>query len=308
MEKYSSHREAYRRILKGNQGVTLVELLVSIAILALVVAPFLGSFLSAERNNQLSKDRLTAAAAAQKAMEKIKATPSLVDEAVNQTVNLKSYVPDGFFPEGYEVNYSVTEVSQGISTGDPAYTFQNLEDIPDNIVLTIDKKENEDDQYAVSGKFYYGDKQYKSTNIDMGEDAEDNRFTLTINKNGGDYDCDFFKTQGEAGNKNTVIANPEGKYAKIFAVKVVFKQEASPGLTLAVKVDSGVDKDVCFYIAGDSVSSPKLTLVNDNGEDFYTYYNISTNSVDTGTGVYRIEVRVTKNGEPVDSLVSYVNR
>lgn len=67
---------------KNNSGFTLVELLVAIAILAIVVTPLLYSFVSGARLNAKSKRIMEATTVAQNVMEDIKATSleDLLDE------------------------------------------------------------------------------------------------------------------------------------------------------------------------------------------------------------------------------------
>lgn len=58
---------------KNDQGFSLVEVLVAVTILALVVGPLLYSFVTAVRINSRSKHSMEASAAAQNAMEQVKA-------------------------------------------------------------------------------------------------------------------------------------------------------------------------------------------------------------------------------------------
>ena len=55
--------------LKNNQGLTLVELIVSIAILAIIVLPLLTSFVQATKTNVKAKNKQYATEAAQNIME-----------------------------------------------------------------------------------------------------------------------------------------------------------------------------------------------------------------------------------------------
>ena len=55
--------------LKNNQGLTLVELIVSIAILAIIVLPLLTSFVQATKTNVKAKNKQYATEAGQNIME-----------------------------------------------------------------------------------------------------------------------------------------------------------------------------------------------------------------------------------------------
>ena len=62
------------RIQKNNKGFSLVELLVAIAILAIIVLPLLHSFVTATKTNTKAKKSMEANTVAQNVMEEIKAT------------------------------------------------------------------------------------------------------------------------------------------------------------------------------------------------------------------------------------------
>ena len=67
-------REAQKAInctKNDNRGISLVELLVSVAILAIIVAPLLRAFVIASQTNQKAKDRQRATAVAQNVMEEL---------------------------------------------------------------------------------------------------------------------------------------------------------------------------------------------------------------------------------------------
>lgn len=65
MNKQSNHQD--------NRGMTLVELLVSVVILAIVVVPLLHTFITAARTNMIARQRLRMTTAAQDIMEGLKA-------------------------------------------------------------------------------------------------------------------------------------------------------------------------------------------------------------------------------------------
>ena len=62
-----------RRHQTDNRGMTLVELLVAIVLLAIVVVPLLHTFVSSARANQKARERLRLTTAAQDIMEGLKA-------------------------------------------------------------------------------------------------------------------------------------------------------------------------------------------------------------------------------------------
>jgi len=58
---------------KDRRGFTLIELIVSITILAIVIVPTLGLFSAAFKNNRYAKEKLVAIALAQGRIEELKA-------------------------------------------------------------------------------------------------------------------------------------------------------------------------------------------------------------------------------------------
>ncbi|MEE1216420.1 MAG: type II secretion system protein, partial [Agathobacter sp.] len=58
-----------RKLRDDDRGITLVELIVSIAILAIIVLPFLNSFVMAAKTNAKSKNELNATHLAENIME-----------------------------------------------------------------------------------------------------------------------------------------------------------------------------------------------------------------------------------------------
>ncbi len=112
------------RTYKNNKGFTLVELMITVAILALVTAPFLSSFVSASRANATSKRIQEANELNEYIMEQFKATsPSKLittynftetkakvngsnKESIVYTRTMSSKVGDVALPTGYRKGYS----------------------------------------------------------------------------------------------------------------------------------------------------------------------------------------------------------
>lgn len=61
-------------MINNQEGFSLVELLVAITILAIIVLPFLNSFVTASKTNSKAREQLVATTVAQNVMEEIKAT------------------------------------------------------------------------------------------------------------------------------------------------------------------------------------------------------------------------------------------
>lgn len=105
-----------------NKGMTLVELLAAIAILAIVTTPFLNSFLASARNNQKARNTLRATAVAQNLMEGIEAFS--LEEICTQ-INQEAVKSKLYLPHGYEAHAELGN-ERGETSGvvvDGKYTF-----------------------------------------------------------------------------------------------------------------------------------------------------------------------------------------
>ena len=63
-----------KRFIKNNSGITMMEVLITVAILAIVVVPCLSSFVVAQRGNVLAKQTTEAYTQASNLMETLKGT------------------------------------------------------------------------------------------------------------------------------------------------------------------------------------------------------------------------------------------
>lgn len=82
-----------RKFLKNHKGVTMVEVLVTVAILAIVVAPCLSAFVMAQRGNVKAAETQAAYTAAANLMEELKGLPK--DDVVNTINETLTLADDG---------------------------------------------------------------------------------------------------------------------------------------------------------------------------------------------------------------------
>lgn len=80
-----------RRLLKNHKGVTMMEVMVTVAILGIVVAPCLSSFVIAQRGNVLAKQTYGEYTLAANLMEELKAS----DDVGNLLEEIKANRNDG---------------------------------------------------------------------------------------------------------------------------------------------------------------------------------------------------------------------
>ena len=88
-----------RRMLKNQKGLTMMEVLLTVALLAIVIVPCLSSFVVAQRGNVLAAQTRNEYTKAQNLMESFKADPSsLASEfPANETEVILPYSEDNIF-------------------------------------------------------------------------------------------------------------------------------------------------------------------------------------------------------------------
>jgi prepilin-type N-terminal cleavage/methylation domain-containing protein len=279
MNKYSL-LNAFNKSIQNRKGVTLTELLAAIAILALVSVPFLGSALSAAKNNRLAEEKVHTSILAQKAMEDIKSRPLLVYSQAGKGRKVYSYNAP------YTILYGIVEKKTGVlPSGSSEYHFDEGS-IDFNMELMVD-----------SGRV-----NLRGTSYALKEGAKANKFYLRYKKDTvqGDYSYDFYS------DKNPYILS--GKLETLGAVneKIVFGTDGTDKFELHVIVEASMDKDVNIYVADDTQS--RMVLINEGEKPFRQYLYSTAEPHDSMDSLYEIEITVNKSEETVNSLVSYVKK
>lgn len=270
----------FHKFVQNRKGVTLTELLAAIAILAMVSVPFLGSAISATKNNELAGDKVYTSILAQKAMEDIKSRPLFIHSQAGKGSKMYSYNAP------YTVFYSIVEEKAGIlPPGSNVYDFDE-KSLIFNQVFTVDS------QYVDLGEISYA----------LKEGGGATKFYLRYTKNPvyGEYKYDFYS------DKNPRIRSGKLKSDGAVSEKIVFGADGTDKFELHVIVEASMDKDVNFYIVDDTHS--RMVLINEGEKPLNQYFYMSAQSQDSLDSLYRIDITVNKNTEKVNSLVSYVKK
>ena len=201
---------------KDNRGMTLIELLVAITMLAVVVSPFLNTFLISARQNNKARETLRATTVAQNLMEGLKAfTVEQVCRQVNSDVaDSKLYYPT------YQAHQEFPDANGKTSWKDTAaeYEFQNT---PSNkYTLGIQGIEEDgklyDARILMDASGYSAINQDTDFSVDMMNDATDVVYSLTRE------------------NDNAIVntASDQWKSTKrVFHIDITKKLEVSVGVT-----------------------------------------------------------------------------
>ena len=75
------------KYLKTNKGFTLLELILSIAILSIIIVPISSMFINSIKTNNISNEKMQAIYASQTLMENIKALDEVSEENLQNILN-----------------------------------------------------------------------------------------------------------------------------------------------------------------------------------------------------------------------------
>lgn len=302
-----SKRITLGTVLSDTSGVTMIELIVSISILAIVAAPFIGTMISATRNNELSNEITQASMLAQRTMEDLKSRPGLLfdDEKYfsGNSSLLKLYTPAPS-DVAFQIKYRVDKVSEGIlnrPTPTPAvippaddgkvYSSFTSKDINGNYIeMPYQLEFNvESTQLKFNGSYY---------------DLLSKKYFLNINGSGGSYSyilMDEGGTQLQPLNNWLTVDNR-------IEIKIQFNDTLPGTLEMHVNQDPFLDKEVYFYVVNNKDPS-RLLLINDGTGKFFQYDNLIDSPVrEYFNRLYQVTVIVEKDGSEVNKLVSNIKK
>jgi prepilin-type N-terminal cleavage/methylation domain-containing protein len=278
------------KFAKSKRGVSLVEVLVSLAILAIAAAPFLSSFLTAAGNNRSAEDLLEASSYAQKAMELIKSNSIYLLDENGDLTGGGSFVPLRAFDSGsYRVEYRITGISSDSFTPSTGYDFGGVDSY--NISFTVDFPEGpgNTDVLVFEGREYR-------------LESEDFALEVSGSKGSYSYRLDYSGLPGVEHSGS--IAAGEGR----INIGIIFKKIPSSDLRLSVDLKNLEDREVDLYIVGTGAVGDRINIYGKGGSAFNMYYNISSQPVIYDSSLYRIDVVVRKDGETRYTLTSYVKK
>ena len=121
---------------KDNKGMTLIELLVAIAMLGVVVSPFLKTFTISARQNNKARETFRATTVAQNLMEGLRAfsLEEICTQVNNDVANTKLYMPNGY-RDHKELENNAGEKSGEIKDGKYIFPSSSIPQIPNSYSL-----------------------------------------------------------------------------------------------------------------------------------------------------------------------------
>ncbi len=124
-----------RKLLKNHKGLTMVEVLVTVALLAIVIVPCLSSFVVAQRGNVLAKQTFDEYTAAANLMEELKGEVVSCTTAEEAIAEMKD-IAEGY--DGIYVHYKGNVnhyVEVWIYKGDGEYEEYSSENADDSALI-----------------------------------------------------------------------------------------------------------------------------------------------------------------------------
>lgn len=184
-----------KQLLKQKKGMTMIELLLSLAILAIVVLPFSGMFLSSSKIGSTSSDYMRAVQLAQKLMEEYKNNSfSIDDDLVNVEGDMSmqpmfTQIEGNLTAKVYYWNFKSLNEYRESSSGLPSSfdIIANLEEKEANRVFYYYDNGNKTFDLEVDSYDLIDDAASSGKNIKqlyLGKDGTD-KITISISKTGG---------------------------------------------------------------------------------------------------------------------------
>ncbi len=125
------------RLLKNNKGFTLVEIIITIAILSIIIIPIYSLFLTSAKANNMSVHKLNATMIAQSYMEELKAKETIRLDGFNYTYDQFIDIKQGkaFYIESINDNGNQRLYDVELQISETDYKFEEQEDISQSDLL-----------------------------------------------------------------------------------------------------------------------------------------------------------------------------
>lgn len=279
--------------LLNNKGVSLVELLMAITIVAIVITPLLGTILNATRNNISTNQTIEANDLAQKCIEEVQAKPDLLE--TNSGNGYLTFNTIGDFVVKYKVIKEVAEKTD--ITENQQYTHTAPYELPANyhLQMTVPVSQN-----TVS---------FNNVNYLIGND---NVYTLQIAGANGAYSYTWKNATNtlDTGGILGVTANTVDIFLDCNEMSETFRLNI---------VRDGLEssKIVRLFSVDDSNSKAIISNTGTNKTLKFYYYNVADDNKENSNSqveteyenmLYKIEVSVERSGVEQSHLVSYVKK
>jgi len=297
---------------KKEKGTTLVEVLLSVALLAIIVTPLMGAVMSSIKTNSAAKDKTEAIALAERVMGEIKAWDSMGATTPIGTQVPYTATPIGNLAPYYEITRddtgSVTKsgTTEAMPSGDITYTYDTQAANNADFVLEIDQGSVSDGKVSVSAGIIPG------TLNKVASDSLELKVTKAVVDGNSTYSYYIGdKTTGSVISSETF--SPKDRINAITRLKVIYKG-TPPSSTEQLKIYTNIISDVAdsfkVYVIDNEDTNYGVSFINTGAKDFEVIYMDSQAFDYSGeiNGLFKITVTIEKNGHPIYSTSSYVKK
>lgn len=257
---------------KKKSGFTLIEVLISIAILGILISPVLEMVFTTVKVNKDAEDKQKALNIAQQVIEEAKACNPLSVEDV-------SYDKDGF-----NVTKKVSQLEE--------YDFNQHSD-----------KKADDIHYDAKVEISYKE----LSNIISVYDSENfQKYTnvLCDENNKIEIVNDAGKIAVNLNDKKLVDINKSGSDKKSGEVFIKFDKDAKNSFDIRTVNDCSDDELIMFF-GKEKGAEAQYSFSNEKGR-VKSYYNVMISDSSCNVGrVFKIEIKVSKNGKVLQSMTAY---
>ncbi|MHB8064222.1 MAG: type IV pilus modification PilV family protein [Ruminiclostridium sp.] len=303
---------------KNEKGTTLVEIILSVALLAIIAAPLLGAVVSSVKNNSAAKDKTEAMALAEEIIGEIKAwrtigtTPFPAGTQVPYTIptsgNLKPYYEIVSAGDGNVTENMETAYNYGIPNAD-SYDFE----------IRIDQGTFNTDKILSSITFYK--KGSDGNNIDLKSlqkfSIADSYLELNVEHSTNLYSI-VKKTTTVAGTVTEKVISTEQLYPKdsIIRLKVTYENtepSSDEQLKILTKVLPNDSDDNFFkvYFINNEEANSGVKFINKGTTNFEVNYmdaNVFKYAGEPLNQLFKIIITIEKNDKPIYETSSYVKK
>lgn len=289
-----------KKLITNEYGVTLVELLLSIALLAIIVTPIFGTIYSSFLNNVTSNDRIRAVALSEKVINEIKAK-RVID------------IPDPANPAGpsydtgnFKVSSTIQLIDEGSITPSSDYTYNPSEADKPDFDLILESDTTSKTSITINKLNNVGNVVTSSQFTDFPVSTGAN---LKISQSGLTYSYSF-------GAKNQAddfkVFEPVNPLVHTIKVRVKLEGDSPLSAKQQLKVFTSIDcdKSFIFYIINNKPENSGISFINKGSQAFEEVY------LDTGViksdepfnKLFKITVTVKKNDKVIYTTAAYVKK
>lgn len=289
---------------KRKKGFTLVEVVLSVTILAIIVSPVLSMVLTNVKINKDSEDKQKALYIAQKTIEKQKLDSSIItgtttseaiDFKIQKTITeLENYK----FPD--VINNNENNNIEETTTNNTPKTFADIS-YDAKIDINTDTKDN-----LIQVNYYDDHSEKKDSEFKLNESQNylnitnyDGYIIINVNK---DSDVEVDK------DPNKIVCKKINSSDDKKTGSIIIQSNTDTQPKIEIHGFNNCDEDLICYFATSKEQESNYSLINDGGK-IKSYYNIfyadSEHKYRNNSRVYRIDVEVSKNGKTLQKITAF---